>query len=90
LQIAKTGVGFVDSLTWSARAMPTDNLTPERRRELVLAAIDRIKDCSAAGEKMLSEKGMNALVVSGLKEELKSIEAEFAWQWRNVEALLRG
>lgn len=67
-----------------------NDLTPERRRELVLAAIDRIKHSIAVYRDAQLDPYTNSEDRIRDKEYMEAAEREFAWQWRNVEALLRG
>ncbi len=67
-----------------------DKLTAERCRELVLNAIDRIHVAQKEFRELQSNarSSIHARVSSKVRAE--AMESEFAWQWRNVEVLLRG
>lgn len=70
--------------------MPPTDLTPERRRELVLAAIDRIKHADTRNRETQMDASSDSDDRAASKENFAATEREFAWQWRNVEVLLRG
>ncbi len=70
--------------------MNNTDLTSERRRELVLAAIDRIKHLDANRDAANLNPRATPREKLAIRDALTAAESEFAWQWRNVEALLRG
>lgn len=67
-----------------------DKPTPERRRELVLSAIDRIHAAHKYFRDVQSDASSDSDDRGAAKDRLSSTEREFSWQWRNVEVLLRG
>lgn len=67
-----------------------DGLTIEKRRHLVMAAIEHARAC----DRNFREVEANASASAAQREEArlwrdKSV-AEFGWQWKNVEAILKG
>lgn len=65
-------------------------LTREQRIELITAAIERIERAEARFREINATAGYGAHHIEQARARVRSMEAEFAWQWRNVKALLEG
>lgn len=70
--------------------MNDEPLTLERRKELVLAAIDRIYAADKKFREVESDASADSDDRGAAKDLLVSVHREFIWQWQNVEVLLRG
>src|SRR5258706_152650 len=68
---------------------PTVPLTPEKRKELVLDAIDRIHAARARYREVQMDPYADSDDRGAARDAMDAIEREFAWQFENVEFLLR-
>ncbi len=66
-----------------------ESLTTEQRVELVMMAIHRIRAAKEEYGRLNAEPKVGTAEIKNYRKYLETTEAEFSWQWQNVERIFK-
>lgn len=66
-----------------------ESLTTEQRVELVMMAIGRIRAAKEEYGRLNAEPRVGQTEIRSYRKHLEAMEAEFGWQWQNVERIFK-